>query len=118
MDILLEIPRQRTLIAGGFITKDDFIQWLNTSQPGDCITYFRGYNVGDADESTQETAKQARECFAKGEIELLQSRIRDEDGKPGLLDYLAVKRKNIQVPKVHGAKWLPYIDHNALIYHR
>jgi hypothetical protein len=71
---------------------------------------------GDADESTKETAKEARECFAKGEIELAQRRLLGKNGNWGTLEYLAIKRRNIRVPTVHGNRWLPPITQNALVY--
>jgi hypothetical protein len=38
---------------------------------------------GNANESTKETAKDARECFAKGEIELAQRRLPEKNGNWG-----------------------------------
>jgi hypothetical protein len=103
--------RPRTLVAG--ISKNAFLNWLNSARSGKSITYFGGHNLGDADESTQETALAARESFARGEIELIQAR--DDDNK---ISYLAIKRHETREPRVHGAKWLPQIDWQARVYYR
>ena len=83
-------------IAG--ISRATFLEFVNSAFPGETIIYFTGHSLGDADPATQETAKEARERFAKGEIELLQRRLPGKNGAWGPLDYLAIKRKEVRVP--------------------
>jgi hypothetical protein len=96
------------------ISKDEFVAGLNSALPGESIVYFTRRNLGDADESTRETAKEARERFAKGEIELAQRRLKD-----GKLEYLAQKRAKAVVPRLaDGTSWVPLITSYSVTYGR
>ena len=105
-------PKARTLVSAP-ITKDDFVQWLETSQPNESTSYFIGRNLGDATPEAREIAEAAKLAYARGKVELVQARDID-----GLLNYLAIRRKKIEVPKVNGNKWLPYISQDAVMARR
>jgi hypothetical protein len=109
---MADLPKNHKKLVAG-IRKEDFLSWLHTAQPGERISYFRGHNLGDADWPTTETAMEARQCFARGEIELVQAR--DTDRK---LSYMAIKRREVRRPLVNCDKWRPHIDWSARVYPR
>jgi hypothetical protein len=102
------VRKPRAKISG--IDKTSFLAWLNSASPGQICIYFTGHSLGDATPETQETAKEVRERFARGQIELAQRRL-PNDGKLGPLEYLAIKRQHIREPMVGGSKWRPYLTH-------
>jgi hypothetical protein len=86
------------------IDPNTFKLWLDVSQPHEVIEYFVGPNLGISTLETVETAKLAREAFARGEVELVQRRT----GKG--FTYLAIKRRHVRVPILaNGSRWHPQI---------
>jgi hypothetical protein len=90
-----------------------FLQWLETSQAGENVTYFIGRNLGDATPEAREIAEAAKQAYARGKVELVQAR--DIDGQ---LNYLAIRRKRVEVSLVNGSQWLPYISQDAVMARR
>jgi hypothetical protein len=87
------------------VTKGEFLEWLDSAESGSKIVYFEGASLGLANPAATELAKEAREQFAAGRVELCQKRI----GKG--FEYLAIKRKQVRPPMVGGSPWRPYLTH-------
>jgi hypothetical protein len=101
-------PKQ--LIAG--IDRNTFNSWFNTANAGESCEYYTATSLGQADDPTVELARELRELFSEGRLELCQRKL------PGRgYAYLAVKRREVRPPKVFGGRWLPHVRSiNDLVY--
>jgi hypothetical protein len=86
-----------------------FEDWLATARPGEQFIYFTGFladRIRPPSPQEKSEGLAALEAYSRGEVELAQRRIKPSTGgRPGVFEYVAVKRKHKQVPMVLGSPW-------------
>ena len=100
------------------MTRVEFLERIEKSEPGTVIPYYRGYLANavyarSLDTNAKEVARAALECFADGLVDLVQRRLFKSPLPFGIgsFEYLAIVRKEvIPRPKFHpsvnwGNEW-------------
>jgi hypothetical protein len=80
-------PQTHKQIAG--IDRNELIRFLDSADPGDSLTYFRGFALALGDDAVQALAAEFRQLYLKGVVELVQKRVN------GTIEFRAIKRREI-----------------------